>query len=124
MNPVNIASAKSPLITGPNCKYKWLPDFQTLKARCFDVNGVPASAQTRVVQSPVQNCVVRNNEFILALEVENIARYFVKPTSGAYFCCDVFEPGYGYLFTDCGGSEMVVLNSQLTSDANSYYRFL
>jgi hypothetical protein len=55
----------------------------------------------------------------LALNVENIVRYFANPTEGAYFCCDVFEPGYGYLFTDCGGSEMIVLNDKF-SEGNYY----
>jgi len=47
------------------------------------------------------------------LHIEDVARFFVKPTDGAYFCCDIYEPGYGYLFTDCGGSEMIVLNERL-----------
>ena len=47
------------------------------------------------------------------MHIQDIARFFAKPTDGAYFCCDIYEPGYGYLFTDCGGSEMIVLNDRL-----------
>jgi len=38
----------------------------------------------------------------------DIASIFAKPQDGSYFCCDIHEPGFGYLFTDCGGSEVIV----------------
>jgi len=28
-------------------------------------------------------------------------------------CCDIHEPGFGYLFTECGGREVIVLDSKL-----------
>lgn len=52
----------------------------------------------------------------MASNIENIARFFVKPTDGTYFCCDIYEPGYGYLFTECGGQEVVVLSEKYTTD--------
>ncbi|CDW89739.1 UNKNOWN [Stylonychia lemnae] len=116
MNMENMATAQSPLVTGNKCKYQWYPEFNVLHTMCFDGNGMPSKTQMRIVQQPISKCSVQNNNFILALHVENIARFFVKPTDGTYFCCDIYEPGYGYLFTDCGGSEMIVLNDRLNDN--------
>eukprot|EP00347_Sterkiella_histriomuscorum_P012390 403368760 len=111
-NPANMAAAGSPLLVGPNCHYNFYSEFNLLHAMCFDTNGLPANAQVRIVQQPIYECSVRNNEFIIALNIQNIVRYVAKPLDGSYFCCDIYEPGYGYLFTDCGGSEMIVLNDK------------
>jgi hypothetical protein len=47
------------------------------------------------------------------LNLEGVANFYIQETNGSYICCDVFEPGYGYLFTDCGGEKVVVLDSKL-----------
>ena len=62
----------------------------------------------------MSQCYITNNIFIPAVNVLNIARFIAKPTDGTYFCCDIHEPGYGYLFTDCGGNEVIVLNEKLS----------
>ena len=30
-------------------------------------------------------------------------------------CCDYYEPGYGYVFTSCGGGRVVILNDRINS---------
>lgn len=80
---------------------------------CYDEMGLPSKSQARVVQSPVTQCYITNNIFIPAVNVLDIARFFGRPLNGSYFCCDIHEQGYGYLFTDCGGSEVIILPEKL-----------
>jgi len=61
---------------------------------------------------------VTDNQFLPPIVIQDIARFFLKPTDGTYFCCDIFEPGTGYLFTDCGGHEAIVLTNKLLNDTS------
>lgn len=50
--------------------------------------------------------------------VGDVTKFFAMPQSGSYYCCDVYEPGSGYMFTDCGGME-VFINRDKLQDAMS-----
>lgn len=45
----------------------------------------------------------------------DLAEFFVRERTGQYFCCDYYEPGFGYLFTNCGGSDVVIVNAKKDS---------
>jgi hypothetical protein len=52
-----------------------------------------------------------------------LARIYVKDTSGSKFvCCDYYESGFGYLFTNCGGRQVIIDNDKLNSSLSMQYR--
>ena len=110
---VTLAQAKVPLLTGSMCDYHWYPAFNTLHAMCSDSLGLVSGQQLRLVQSPVQQCYTGTDFFIQALSLDIIAKIFVRPQDGSYYCCDIHEPGFGYLFTDCGGGSVFIRQDKL-----------
>jgi hypothetical protein len=51
----------------------------------------------------------------LGFTINELARIFVKDNNSTYFCCDFFEPGFGYLFTDCGSKNVFIQKSKINS---------
>jgi hypothetical protein len=46
-----------------------------------------------------------SQQYIPMLNIEDLARIYVKEnTDSQVICCDFFESGFGYLFTNCGGN--------------------
>lgn len=76
----------------------------------------------RVVQNPQKECFVASDIFVLTARVSSLARFFVDDKSGQYYCCDVFEPGFGYLFTDCGGYEVYPFKEKINSTMSMSFR--
>ena len=51
------------------------------------------------------------------LNIEDLARIYVKENTGSeVICCDYYESGFGYLFTNCGGKQVVILNEKLKGE--------
>jgi hypothetical protein len=53
---------------------------------------------------------------MVALHLNEIGRFIINDRNSEYFCCDYFEVGSGYLFTDCGGNEVLVDKNKLQTE--------
>lgn len=49
------------------------------------------------------------------MEFGDLANLYMRERSGSYVCCDFYEPGFGYLFTQCGGFNVMVLKDKITT---------
>ena len=78
--------------------------------------------QVKVVQSPIEQCYTANNFYILAASISELARFFIREETESYYCCDVFESGSGYLFTDCGGNEVFILREKLNTSTSQQFK--
>lgn len=115
MNKVDMAYPGAPLIRGDNCKYQWQKEFNTLLVTCQDTEGHLVGSQLRVVQGLVKDCSIRNSDYQPALSISDFAKFYIMERTGSYVCCDYYEPGFGYLFTNCGGTDIVIDNAKLNS---------
>ena len=50
-----------------------------------------------------------------AMQFGDLAKVFIAETTGSYYCCDYYETGVGYMFTNCGGRQVVILNYKINS---------
>jgi hypothetical protein len=106
VNKADLAYMGSPLLVGEYCKHKFHPEFNTLISSCHDNEGMLVNHQICVLQNPIQQCGVFKGMYILGFSISDMANFYVKNLNGTNYCCDYFEPGFGYLFTDCGGKEV------------------
>jgi hypothetical protein len=102
-NKTDLAFTGSSFIYGDGCNYKFYGESNTLVSDCFDNEGMFAGSQMRILQQPYKVCNNYQNIYVLGLTLNDISRLYVMDKTGTYRCCDYFEPGTGYLFTDCGG---------------------
>ena len=63
-----------------------------------------------------------NDIYMPAMSFSELADFFVREHTGSYICCDFYEPGFGYLFTDCGGSQVVIANEKKQSAKSQEYQ--
>ena len=115
VNKADLAYAGAPLLVGEFCQYMFHPEFNSLISSCRDNEGMLVNHQIRVIQKPQKKCGVYKNIYILGFSVGEMANVYVKDLNGTYFCCDYFEPGFGYLFTDCGGKEVFLQKEKINS---------
>jgi len=105
MNKVDLAYPGSPLLSGDACSYMFHEEFNALLSTCRDSEGLLIGSQIRVIQSPIKQCSRVSQQYIPMLNIEDLARIYVKEnTDSQVICCDYFESGFGYLFTNCGGN--------------------
>ena len=119
---LDLAYSGVSIISGDFCQYNWHKEFNTLITTCHNSEGMLIGNQLKVVQSPIEQCYTANNMYILTASVSELARFFIKESTSSYYCCDVFEPGTGYLFTDCGGIEVFILREKLNSSVSLDYK--
>lgn len=52
------------------------------------------------------------------VNVNDLLQFFVQERSNSYYCCDVFEQGFGYLFTDCGGKQVTIVKEKIGTNSS------
>lgn len=65
------------------------------------------------MQGLQKDCSIRNSDYQPALSINDFAKFYILERTGSYVCCDYYEPGFGYLFTNCGGTDIVIDNKKL-----------
>ncbi len=121
MNKSDLAYPGAPLLVGDFCKYTFHKEFNTLIASCYDNNGMLINHQIRVLQNPQKQCGVFKNTYILGLTLSEAANIYVKGNNSTHYCCDYFEPGFGYLFTDCGGKQVFLQKEKINSTLSQQF---
>ena len=121
MNKVDLAQSKTPLILGDKCKYMWHEEFNTVFATCHNSEGQVIGSQVRTLQNPVKQCSIGNQVFQPALSISELAMLFIKERTGSYICCDYYEAGSGYMFTNCGGYDVIIDSNKLNSTLSQDY---
>lgn len=122
LNKFDFAYSGDSLISGDHCNYMFHEEFNAFIIMCHDGEGMMTGNQLRILQSPVRQCSIQSDIFLPVFNVNEVARFFVADQSGQYYCCDVFEPGFGYVFTDCGGVEVMVHRDMINSTASQQFR--
>jgi len=116
MNKVDFAYAGAPLIVGDSCDYKFHEEFNTLLVTCFDSEGMISGQQMRVIQAPIKQCSEVSDQYMPLLTIDSLGKLFAKEAGSNYICCDFFEAGFGYLFTNCGGDQVVILKDKVQGE--------
>ena len=115
VNKTDLAYKGAPLIVGESCDYKFHEEYNTLVTTCHNNEGMLVGHQVRVIQNPVKQCGSYKNMYQLGLTINELSHIYFKDNNGTYFCCDYFEPGFGYLFTSCGDSNVFIQKSKINS---------
>ena len=83
MNKVDLAYPGSALLNGDSCNYLFHEEFNALLSTCRDSEGLLIGSQIRVIQSPIKQCNNVSKEYIPMLNIEDLARIYVKENSGS-----------------------------------------
>ena len=114
MNKQDLSYAGGPLLTGDNCLYKFHEEFNTLLVTCHNSEGQLVGHQVRQIQNPIKKCAAVKDQFLPAFSVNEFFRFYLKGLSSTNICCDFYERGFGYLFTSCGGSEVIIFKEKIS----------
>ena len=83
MNKIDLAYPGSPLLSGDACKYLFHEEFNALLSTCRNSEGMLTGSQIRIIQSPIKQCSTVSKQYIPMLNIEDLAKIYVKENTAS-----------------------------------------